>query len=51
MKNKAYFALNRYFGYHQRRNESTGEDEYVGAGTLLDTDVVATTATKVCIIF
>ena len=30
-----------------RRNESTGEEDYVGAGTLLDTDVVATTATKV----
>jgi len=30
-----------------RRNETTGEDDYVGAGTLLDTDVVATTATKV----
>jgi hypothetical protein len=30
-----------------RRNETTGEDDYVGAGTFLDTDVVATTATKV----
>ena len=30
-----------------RRNESTGVEDYVGAGTLLDTDVVATTATKV----
>ena len=44
-----------YFGLHKkndqmspsRRNESTGEEDYVGAGTLLDTDVVATTATKV----
>ena len=33
--------------YDQRRNETTGEDDYVGAGTFLDTDVVATTATKV----
>ena len=30
-----------------RKNASTGEEDYVGAGTLLDTDVVATTATKV----
>ena len=52
---KSYFRLNGNFWFAQkndhmspsRRNESTGEEDYVGAGTLLDTDVVATTATKV----